>query len=149
MNKLNSLLIICALVSFSSCNDFLDEMPDNRITIDTESELKALMNSAYPQCSFVRVTELASDNADDLNGEANGYYDCFSEQCFYWKEVTESDNESPVMIWQDYYAAIGAANQTLKSLEEMGGATDDTRKAIMGEALLCRAYAHFMLVNIF
>lgn len=47
MNKLNSLLIICALVSFSSCNDFLDEMPDNRITIDTESELKALMNSAY------------------------------------------------------------------------------------------------------
>lgn len=149
MNKFNSSLIICALLSFTSCNDFLDEMPDNRITVDTESELKSLLNSAYPKCSYVRVTELASDNADDLNGEANGYYDRFSEQCFYWKEVTESDNESPVMIWQDYYAAIGAANQTLKSLEEMGGATDETRKAIKGEALLCRAYAHFMLVNIF
>lgn len=149
MNKINIALIAGIMMSLTACNDFLDEIPDNRITVDTESEIKALLNSAYPSCSFVRVTELASDNADDLNGEDNGYYDRFSEQCFFWQEITESDNESPTMLWQGYYSAIGAANQALKSLEEIGGATNDTRKALKGEALLCRAYSHFMLVNIF
>lgn len=132
-----------------SCNDFLDATPDSRITVDSESKIKALLSSAYPAATFVRVTELASDNADDLNGEANGYYDRFSEQCFRWQEVTESDNESPTMIWQDYYAAIGAANQALKSIDEMGGAVTPALKAYRGEALLCRAYAHFVLTNIF
>lgn len=149
MNKIYILLLAGAALTATSCNDYLDKTPDNRITIDTEKEVKALLNTAYPDGTFVRMTELASDNADDLNGEANGYYDRFSEQCFRWQEVTESDNESPTMVWQSYYAAIGAANQALASLEKLGGETDDTRKALKGEALLCRAYSHFMLVNLF
>lgn len=138
-----------AAVSVSSCNDWLDAAPDSRITVDTEDKVKALLVTAYPSASYVRVTELASDNADDLNGDLNGYYDRFSEQCFRWQEVTESDNESPAMIWQDYYAAIGAANHALQAIENMGGATTPTLRAYRGEALLCRAFAHFMLANIF
>lgn len=138
-----------AAVSLSSCNDYLDASPDSRINVDTEDKVKALLVTAYPAASYVRVAELASDNADDLDGDANGYYDRFSEQCFRWQEVTESDNESPTMIWQDYYAAVGAANQALRSIEEMGGATTPTLRAYRGEALLCRAFAHFMLANIF
>lgn len=149
MNKFHNIALGVLVLSFTSCNDFLDKMPDNRITIDTEKEIKALLNTAYPNASFVRITELASDNADDLNGESNGYYDRFSEQCFRWQEITESDNESPTMVWQGYYAAIGAANQALASLRNIGDKADATRKALKGEALLCRAYSHFMLVNIF
>jgi len=140
---------VVAFLSLSSCSDYLDASPDNRIEINTEAKVKALLTSAYPQATFVRVTELASDNADDLNGNANGNYDRFSEQCYRWQEVTEGDNESPTMIWQDYYAAIGAANQALKSIDNLGGATTDKLKAFRGEALLCRAYCHFMLTNIF
>lgn len=140
-------LLSAALLS--SCNDFLDATPDSRITVDSEDKVKALLTTAYPTASYVRVTELASDNADDLNGSANGYYDRFSEQCFRWQEVTEQDNENPQMIWQDYYAAIGAANHALKAIDEMGGATTARMKAYRAEALLCRAYAHFMLTNIF
>lgn len=149
MNKFHIIALSVLALSLASCNDFLDKMPDNRITIDTEKEIKALLNTAYPNASFVRITELASDNADDLNGESNGYYDRFSEQCFKWQEITESDNESPTMVWQGYYAAIGAANQALASLRNIGDEADATRKALKGEALLCRAYSHFMLVNIF
>ncbi len=143
------MMLMCMASAMASCNDFLDATPDSRIDVDTESEIEALLNSAYPQVSIVRLTELASDNADDLNGEANGNYDRFSEQCFNWKEVTEQDNESPTMVWQGYYAAIAAANQALASMEKMGGATTDKLKALKGEALLCRAYSHFMLTNIF
>ena len=137
------------VTALMSCNDFLDKLPDSRIQVDTENEVKALLNTAYPSCSYVRIAELSSDNADDLNGEQNGYYDRFSEQCFRWQPVTESDNQSPTMVWQDYYAAIAAANQAIKALDEMGGDINPTRKALRGEALLCRAYSHFMLANLF
>lgn len=149
INKTYMLAGLLSAALCSSCNDFLDATPDSRITVDNEEEVKALLTTAYPTASYVRVTELASDNADDLNGSSNGNYDRFSEQCFRWQEVTEQDNESPQMIWQDYYAAIAAANHALKAIDDMGGATTSTLKAYRAEALLCRAYAHFMLTNIF
>ncbi len=148
-NKTYLLAGLLSAVTLSSCNDFLDATPDSRITVDTEEKVKALLTTAYPTASYVRVAELASDNADDLNGSSNGYYDRFSEQCFRWQEVTEQDNESPQMIWQDYYAAIAAANHALKAIKDIGGASTANLKAYRAEALLCRAYAHFMLTNIF
>lgn len=142
-------LTVVAALTMTSCNDYLDANPDNRIDINTADKIKALLTSAYPDASYVRITELASDNTDDLNGDLNGNYDRFSEQCYRWQEVTESDNESPVMVWQSYYSAIGHANQALKAIDEIGGATTDKLRALRGEALLCRAYCHFMLTNIF
>lgn len=148
--KIKSYIMLLGLAAvMCACNKFLDAMPDSRIEVDTPEEIRALLNSAYPDISIVRMTELASDNADDLNGEDNGHYDRFSEQCFRWQEVTEQDNENPTMAWQSYYSAIAAANHALAAMDRMGGATTDELKALKGEALLCRAYSHFMLVNLF
>lgn len=138
-----------ATMSLTACNDFLDATPDSRIDVDNEEKVQAMLATAYPQASFVRVTELASDNADDLNGDLNGNYDRFSEQCYRWLPITESDNQSTAIIWQDYYSAIASANHALAAIEKMGGAATDKLKALKGEALLCRAYAHFILTNIF
>ena len=133
----------------TSCNDFLDALPDDRIEIDKVENIEALITSAYPGDTYVRLAELASDNVDDLNGELNGNYDRFSEQCYRWQEVTETDNESPAMVWQGHYAAIAAANHALVAINELGGPTTDELKALRGEALLCRAYSHFILTNLF
>ena len=141
--------LTAAALLTASCKDFIEETPDARITIDSESKVLALLNSAYPQSTYVRITELASDNADDYGGDENGYADLFAEQCYRWQDITESDNENSAQVWQGFYAAIGAANQALAAIDEMGGATTDNLRAAQGEALLCRAYGHFMLVNIF
>ena len=142
--------VSCGFVAtLSSCNDFLDALPDDRIEIDKVEKVEALVTSAYPHDTYVRLTELASDNADDLNGDLNGNYDRFSEQCFRWQEVTESDNESPAMVWQGHYEAIAAANHALQAIDELGGPTTDELRALRGEALLCRAYSHFILTNLF
>lgn len=146
---LSAVVAAAAVAPLCSCNDYLDASPDNRIDINTTGKIKALLTTAYPSASFVRICELASDNTDDLNGSLNGNYDRFSEQCYRWQPVTEEDNESPVMVWQSYYEAIAHANQALKSIDELGGATTDELKALKGEALLCRAYCHFILTNIF
>jgi len=142
-----SALLLMGSMSTTSCDDFLEETPDNRIEVDSEAKVLALLNSAYPQASYIRLAELSSDNVDDWNGEANGNYDHFSEQIYNWEDIYESDNHSPAMVWQDFYAAIGAANQAIASINELPASAN--MQAARGEALLCRAYAHFILVNLF
>ena len=142
------LVCCCVTATLTSCNDFLDALPDDRIEIDKVEKVEALLVSAYPSDTYVRLTELASDNVDDLNGDLNGNYDKFSEQCYRWQEITESDNENAAMVWQGHYAAIAAANHALEAIENLGF-TNDTLRAFRGEALLCRAYSHFILTNLF
>ena len=152
INKFFALGSVCCCITaaLTSCNDYLDDLPDDRIEIDKVEKVQALLVSAYPADTYVRLAELASDNVDDMNGDQNGNYDKFSEQCYRWQEITESDNENAAMVWQGHYAAIAAANHALESIEALGGITaDDTLRALRGEALLCRAYAHFILTNLF
>jgi hypothetical protein len=150
--KHTRLFLITALagLTLTACNDFLDELPDDRIEIDKVEKVEALLTSAYPADSYVRLAELASDNVDDLNGDLNGNYDRFSEQCYRWQEITESDNENAAMVWQGHYAAIASANHALQAIDELGGVeASDELRALRGEALLCRAYSHFILTNLF
>lgn len=137
-----------ALMAIVSCEKFLDHLPDNRAEVDTEMEIQKILVSAYPSTAYILLSEFMSDNVDDY-GSTNPYYDRFVYQVFNWQDVTESDNESPERLWTAHYSAIAHANQALRAIEQIGGATTENLKMAKGEALLCRAYNHFMLVNIF
>jgi hypothetical protein len=134
------LLMICF-----SCNSYLDEMPDNRAEVDNEDKVTKLLVEAYPDHGHVLCCEFASDNIDDFGATKNTTR--FWEQLYGWIDVTETDNESPQRAWQSYYKSITNANQALLSIEEMGNPS--SLDATRGEALVCRAYNHFMLVNLF
>ncbi len=136
------------LVSTVSCEKFLDKIPDNRTEINTPEKMQSLLVSAYPATDFMLITEFMSDNVDDY-GKNNPYTDRFIDQVTYWEDVTENDNESPENLWANSYAAIAAANEVLAGLEASGGATTRTLEQIKAEALFCRAYSHFVLVNVF
>ena len=156
-----------ALLALTSCNDFLDKMPDNRAELDTKEKVRALLVSAYPENDYMLVTEFMSDNVDDY-GPNNPYTDRFIDQVYAWADVTERDNESPENIWDANYNAIASANHAIQAIENMAeeiegyhapagslldravaAAKATGMQAELAEALLCRAYAHFMLVNIF
>lgn len=146
--KYTVLALAMGSVALSSCNDFLDKMPDNRTTINTEEKVVQLLTSAYPQNSNIFVNEYMSDNVDD-NGVNNPYTNRFADQVYAWQDVTESDNESPESFYQACYRAIASANAALQAIDEAGGATTDKLRQARAEALLCRAYNHFLLVNMF
>ena len=147
-NKNIIFLASASVFLMTSCNKWLDVMPDNRAEVDSEEKVIKLLASAYPTNTFAVVAEYMSDNVDDY-GEDNPYTDRFSEQLFYWEDVTENDDDGPKGIWESHYGAITNANQALSAIEEMGGATTASLKAAKGEALVCRAYSHFILANIF
>lgn len=136
-------------LTVTSCNDYLDEDPDNRTAINTEEKIISLLTSAYSQGSYAIVNEVMSDNTDDMGDRYSKYDDRFVSQAFSWSDITEADNDGLTIWWEYDFKAIAAANQALQSIEELGGANTVKMKEAKGEALLCRAYHYFKLANEF
>lgn len=147
--KKNTLLYMAAgsaMALMSSCSDFLDTMPDNRAELNTESKVTTLLVSAYPTLTPVALLEMASDNAMD-NGPRYTIESQEQEDAYLWNDITNTGNDSPKSFWDGCYGAIAAANHALAAIEEMGNPAN--LQAQRGEALLCRAYGHFALANVF
>ncbi len=127
---------------FSSCDKFLDTLPDNRAEIDSVEKVRKLLVTAYSSRSYVRHFEYASDNMD-FAGEKNPNTSQLIEQNYAWEAMTAAENESNVNVWQHYYKMIAVANAALEAIENCG--TPEEMLPYKAEALLCRAYAHFCL----
>lgn len=146
-NKILSFAIFSTAFMLTSCGDsFLDVMPDNRAQVDTEDKVTALLVSAYPQRTYNALVEIASDNAMD-NGALFSIEDRCLEDAYSWKPISTDGNDSPKSFWDACYAAVAAANQALAAINELGNPTSLNPQK--GEALICRAYGHFLLGNLF
>ena len=143
---LSTAIIIPALVS---CSDFLDQNPDLRTTLDSEEKIANILVSAYVSGSgsYQLVAELSSDNVCDRGVTKD--YNQFYQDVYEWAEDVTSNNDAPRNIWSANYSNIANANQALSAIEDMGGPITASLKASKGEALLCRAYSHFVLANMF
>lgn len=151
MNKYikSALALTLATVTLTGCDDYLDTMPDNRATLDSEAKIKSMLVSAYPTKEFAWVNELSSDNVDDV-GMLYPYTNRWIDDTFAWKDESEDTNESLNDYWEASYVCIASANEALAAIEELGGEdASSTLAQLKGEALLCRAYNHFALANLF
>lgn len=144
-NKIIILLTLCAM-TFTSCDSYLDETPDNRTELDSKEKITKLLVSAYPTTTFAELAELSSDNTDHIEGNwtTSGLT---QDQAAEWQDVTDTDSDSPYALWNSSYSAIAAANAVIAAIEQLGDPAD--MQPQKGEALVCRAYNHFVLVNIF
>ena len=141
---------VAALASLVSCDKFLDTMPDNRTEVDSAEKVAALLGTAYPDHTYNMVTELLSDNMDNNRAVVTSDCDRLYQSLWKWEDNTETGNDSEESIWESFWMSIAAANEALVAIENMGGpSTDASLAASYGEALLARAYCHFILVNIF
>lgn len=140
---------LAAVMTFASCSDFLDQNPDLRTTLDSEDKIANILVSAYVSGSgsYQVVAELSSDNVCDRGITKN--YSQLLEDIYEWSDNVTTGNDSPRNIWSANYSCIANANQALSAIEDMGGPVTTSLKASKGEALLCRAYAHFVLANLF
>jgi hypothetical protein len=140
-------LLLVALFVFSGCEDFLSTEPDStRAAIDTPEKVSQLLVTGYPRGSYLLFAESMSDNVADFG---RGEDDRTNRGSFLFNEVetTVDFQDSPDMYWAECYRAISVANQALKICNE--AENPEAFRAQKGEALLARAYAHFMLVSFF
>ena len=149
---LNYAAVALATLAATACNDFLDEVPDNRTVIDTPEAVSELLVSAYPDGNCVFFTECMSDNVTDRGNTLDPYvqaeWDRANRQAFYWEDIDMTYQDSPSYFWMVCYQAISAANHALEAIAELEAKGTDC-SVQKGEALVCRAYNHFMLVNVF
>lgn len=144
MKRLNILAYAVGIVlTLSSCDNFLSELPDDRTQINTVQKTKDLLVFAYPSYLNYSFLEAMSDNASDSgNLRSNRDNDAY----YLWKEGEGIRQDTPTAYWNGCYTAIAQANQALESVEQFPASNEV--KGIKAEAHLSRAYAHFMLVNI-
>lgn len=138
----------------TSCTDFLSTSPDNRTQLNTSEKISQLLVSAYPTANYSTIAELSSDNFVDNNSILPVIlpsHEKLDDEIFAWDPaVSSTEQDSPSYLWESCYGSIASANHALKAIDELKsqGSTVDM-SAQKGEALLCRAYGHFILVNIF
>jgi hypothetical protein len=145
MRKLKiTLYLLLVLGISSSCEDFLSEVPDNRTQLDTADKISELLVNAYPNANYMEFTETMTDNVFD-SGDLT-MTTIKNSQNYQWEMQQDIQQDSPSDYWDACYQAIAHANQALDAIKKLGN--DPALNPQKGEALIARAYAHFMLVSI-
>jgi hypothetical protein len=144
MKKLLIYIFLASAVGISGCKKFLGQEPDNRTTITTPDQVTQLLTSAYPHGNYITFCEVMSDNAEDKGA---GNTDLIDLQPYFFQDVQSTDLDSPTNYWYAAYKAISAANQALEVIDQLPN--KGAYQAQQGEALVARAYSHFMLVTLF
>lgn len=153
--KKYSYIIVLFVLGLTGCN-FLDTNPDMRTDIDTKKKVQLLLVDAYNAPNYGPLGEFCSDNMIDNNTpDKSGKslnktpISTMCNELFAWEDVTsENGQDSPYQIWEQCYHNIAVANQALKACDQLE-AKGESMSSERAEALMCRAYNHFILANIF
>ncbi|MGN0003692.1 MAG: RagB/SusD family nutrient uptake outer membrane protein [Sphingobacterium composti] len=122
----------------------MDHQPDMRAEINTLDKVKRLVTSAYPSNNYLAMAETYSDNVEDKG--VGAIYEPVPS-LYMWDDIKDGTRDAPTGYWNKCYEAIAAANHALEAIDNND--FGDKVLAYKGEALVARAYAHFMLVNFF
>ncbi|MFT3680469.1 MAG: RagB/SusD family nutrient uptake outer membrane protein [Ferruginibacter sp.] len=152
MKKLFIIPVVLITV-FTSCGKLLEKEPDNRTKLDSPEKISQLLGSAYPQLNYQPMAELASDNVDDLITQSLDAPDWLrlTSDLYTYNDNTGSatSEDTPEGYWFACYRAIAASNLALSAIAKVPETEQRSYRAQKGEALVARAYSHFMLVNFF
>ncbi|RZK57138.1 MAG: RagB/SusD family nutrient uptake outer membrane protein [Pedobacter sp.] len=161
MNKFKKLYIpfVIVALTFGSCkDDYLDTKPTDRIAkadaIATTTNLMASINgihrSLYVQYSRqeeggqgavnLNIDYMGDDIVNTVSTTAYGVHK--------WQTHRSASTLNNAFIYTFYYKIIANANIIIENIDNATGPEAD-KKAIKGEALAYRAWAHFVLVQVF
>lgn len=144
MQKVLFAIVCWLLIVNTGCKKYLEKEPDNRAQINTPEKVSQLLASAYPLGNYMAFAESISDNVNDKGA---GRIELTNRDPYFFEDTKDNQQDSPEFYWNSCYKAVSSANYALQAID---AAPDSSKyRAQKGEALVARAYAHFMLVNFF
>ena len=165
MKKISTIAVACAgLLSFTACNNFLDEEPKSTLTdvayYKTQSQMESNVNYLYRTGAIGSYVDFGSayigpfaSIQEELTGYFSNSYEGQEIVCRYTRELTRQQNTMQLAskmdkVWDDCYRGINVANGAIKHMPEvpMDQATADRLTA---EAKFFRAFNYFYLVKTF
>ena len=164
-NILTITVALVGLMSFSACNDFLEENP--RSSMATESLFRtqegaegAIYNlyrtgavSNYVGFGSAYVNTFAS-LPEELTGYFTNSYENQEIQCKYSRLLTRQDHTIEMAskmggVWDACYEGINRANQALKYIPLANYTEAGVSERLIAEAKFFRAFNYFYLVKTF
>ena len=144
-NKIFIYIACSGLLLSTSCKKFLEHQPDDRTELNTPVKVAELLANAYPHGNYIPFTEAMSDNAGDKGGTGRDLPN--ASPWNYIDQINAASVDTPPFYWNACYKAIAAANYALETIDKAGNTPEYS--ASKGEALVARAYVHFMLVTLY
>lgn len=135
------------LSALAGCEKYLEQPVDQRTQLDTVEKVSELLVGAYPKSDYATFTEAMSDLALDKGTTGPVLIEEENRNPYFFQDVPTRAQGTPNSYWHACYAAIAAANHALEAIEQ--AANPAAYQAQKGEALVARAYSHFMLVTLF
>jgi len=151
MRKLYILLLILAV--FSSCSDWLDIKPKGKIIPVRVEDYRLLMDQSQSRGSssgFVESYGNVLYSTDDVSISDEGFdnnYGLTKQSIYTWAEKFYLDEEEDG-VWSSLYSQIYVCNVVITEVLETEG-DEDEKKKLYAEAKIQRAYAYFLLTNIY
>jgi hypothetical protein len=103
-----SYLYKCIFVSIIllavSCEEFLDEVPDNRVALDNLDKAQQLLTNAYSISSYA-FTDWMSDNVGFTTGVT---IRTNHRQAYQWEDFTDgpTEQDTPIFFWFETYPPL-------------------------------------------
>ena len=146
---LMGIVMMLAMIGFTSCDDFLDITPTGKVIAKTGKEYRALLTYEYKNfpedrgLATLRSDEMTLSKASTSTEDYDSYFDIWAWNDFNQQSTTSSFG------WRRYYHAIYIANYIIENQTKITEATQDEISQLVGEAYMMRAYCHFLLVNLY
>ncbi len=151
MNPIKISLVMCSLLMFSACQDFLELAPEHQTNTnnfyqtpaDFEVALMAVYNQAQLYINNTGLLETLSDNSEVSFGSANAF-----EYEFEFVDLS-AENPSLQGMWDNSFFGISYSNAILGRIGEVSFSDEKFRDQLIGEARFMRAWNYFNLVRMF
>ena len=159
--KLKSLIIVFSVLLLFSCkDDFLDTAPEETISSEQLAQnptaLQAIINGIYASLrtfgvggttrhvdyGHMGIVAGLDMMSNDISMTAFHWYGFF-----YNYDGRTQDASRTSIIWITYYSQVAEANSIINSFEQ--DPTDESAKAILGQALALKSFSLFNLARIY
>ncbi|MCL2097382.1 MAG: RagB/SusD family nutrient uptake outer membrane protein [Bacteroidales bacterium] len=142
---------ILTLFSLNSCNEFLDVVPNDFVTLEnffqSNEDLMAATAPLYNKVWFDFNDKFFYGLGE---GRSNNLFAPYSDYIYPFTTLTESSLTGPlVSAWQSFYNVVGQANNTLNNIKEKAtGVTEEQKNAAIAEARFMRGTAYWYLASL-
>lgn len=159
LTKYNSrIFILMVFIGLIGCEDYLDVESDTSVAsstiFETQEGVISALNGAYTflklkgiyGTDFAIIGDASSDNGKIPSDRESAGANIDRMPHAYLLNLNAN---TTTVLWQDAYVLINNINKILENLDKASDMSDDVKAQIKGEAKVLRAYAHFILVQLF
>lgn len=151
MRRYQIILYSLLAITLSGCNNYLDITPKGKVIPTSVQDFYDLMRDNNKFVPSTINGLLMTDEIKIYDDEVSRIF--FKPErmvnAYLWRDYLYDDPAENDEDWNRYYAQIYVCNSVLDKIDDAPGDDEAKRRAAKGEALVHRAYAYLMLVNLY